>query len=224
MTIQDDARVEYGTEYAARQLARRANPLRRAIKRLYVSNVISKIDGPTVDVGCGAGQILERLPKGSAGIEVNPVLVRELQGRGLDVRPAVANPACIDLTGIKPGEFRSLVLSHVLEHFEAAHLVLARLLEDAARLGLQRVLLIVPGPVGYRSDSTHRSFISRNFFQEHGLNHHAGFSLKHLSYFPGNVEWIGSFFVFHELVVLYERQPSADKAESRGSNVPPQNR
>ena len=63
---------EFGRDYALTQIDRQRNPLRKLIKSFYVSRVLKHVNGPAIDLGCGAGQILERLPPGSMGIEVNP--------------------------------------------------------------------------------------------------------------------------------------------------------
>lgn len=196
---------EFGAAYAAKQLARRGSFLRRAVRRFYLSNVMKSVDGPAVDVGCGAGQLLERMPPGSLGLEVNPILVHELARMGMNVRLARADLRCIDLTCVEPGRYRTLVLSHVLEHFEAADVVLSKLFADAAALGIERVILVVPGAAGYRSDPTHRTFVNLRFLKEQGLLGGRGFCLRESSYFPGNLEWFGHFFIYHELTLVFDR-------------------
>ena len=205
MNTKTETKPEFGDAYAGNQLARRKSVLRRIIKSVYVANVLKLVKGPTIDVGCGAGQILERLPAGSVGIEVNPVLVEQLNARGLDVRRATPDAERIDLSAIEPGVFRSLVLSHVLEHFDNAHQVLARLLADAKVLGLERVVIVVPGLVGYRSDATHKTFVTMAYLKEHGALACEGFALRQANYFPGNAAWIGKWFIYHELTLVYER-------------------
>ena len=76
---------EFDVNYAAEQLRRSRHPFRRAIKRFYLDAVLREVAGSTVDLGCGAGQLLRRLPVGSIGLEVNPALVEALKKDGLEV-------------------------------------------------------------------------------------------------------------------------------------------
>ena len=194
---------EFGGAYAANQIARRENRVRRFIKSFYISNLLKHVDGPTVDLGCGAGQVLARLPSGSVGLEVNPHLVADLQKNGHRVIQAKASSDRLDLGGISKGEFRTLVLSHVLEHFSDAAQVLRLLLRDCAARGIGTVILVVPGAVGFRSDATHKTFISMEYLRQHGLESCEGFSITKHAYFPGNIQGIGNLFVYHEMIVVY---------------------
>ena len=194
---------EFGREYARKQIDRQRNPLRRLIKSFYVSRVLKQINGRTIDVGCGAGQILERLPQGSIGIEINPYLVEGLTQRGLRVIPAVAAENGFDLTELNPNEFGTLVLSHVLEHFNNADQVLRNLLHDCADLGISTVIVVVPSETGFRSDSTHKTFVDLDYLQSHQLANCEGYQIAHYSYFPGNIKFVGKFFVYHELMLVY---------------------
>jgi len=74
---------DYGADYAEQQLSRSRHPLRRLIKGFYLRNLLSDVVGPTIDFGCGAGQILERLPEGSIGFEANNHLVSALNEKGM---------------------------------------------------------------------------------------------------------------------------------------------
>lgn len=203
----DDA--EFSREYAVRQLARRQHPLRRAVKRLYLDNLLRFVNGRTLDVGCGAGQLLERLPTGSVGIEVNPALVAHLNGCGLDVRAARADGERIDLSAVAAERFETLVLSHVLEHFDHADRVLADVLHGASTLSANTVVVVVPGWVGYRSDPTHKTFVTIDYIRQTGLDACAGFELQETSFYPGNAAWLGRLFVYHELLLVYRRTATA---------------
>jgi trans-aconitate methyltransferase len=207
MTTPQDEKLEFGQGYASQQLMRKGSAMRRMVKSFYVNNVIRHVDGPTVDVGCGAGQILERLPAGSVGIEVNPVLVAGHVARGLDVRTAQLNPARIDLSSLAAKQFNTLVLSHVLEHFADAQSVLKTLLTDAKALGIKKLIIIVPGQVGYRSDATHKTFVTEAYIKANGLTRFEGFELQPTSYFPGNFKALGELFIYHEMMLIYTRPP-----------------
>ena len=214
---------EFGDQYAALQLARSASPMHRWIRQIYLDRVLDRVLGPTLDVGCGAGQLLERLPSGSMGIEVNPVLVRELSSKSLCVSQITGAPDRIELGDFAPGTFRTLVLSHVLEHFENAGRALKKLLETCATRGFERVIIVVPGRVGYENDATHKTFVTLDYIESNHLISHAGFTLEHRSYFPGNLKSIGRLFVYHELMLVYDRaamrvsvKPKSPKAGPKG--------
>ena len=199
------AQEEFGVEYAVSQIGRQRNPLRKLVKSFYVSRVVQHVDGLAIDLGCGAGQILERLPAGSLGIEVNPQLVEDLRRRGLRVMPAAEGQGGFNLTALRTNEFGTLVLSHVLEHFNDAAEVLRKLLRDCAALGVSTVIVVIPGAAGFRSDSTHKTFINLDYLTSNHLTNCEGFQLSHSSYFPGNFQLIGEVFVYHELMIVYKR-------------------
>ncbi|MBE0475129.1 methionine biosynthesis protein MetW [Rhodoferax sp.] len=195
---------EFGSDYAANQIARQRNPLRKLIKSFYVSRVVRHVTGPTIDLGCGAGQILERLPPGSLGIEVNPYLVSYLAARGFRVLPAVASNTGFDLSQVKKNEFKNLVLSHVLEHFDNASQVLGALLRDCSKLGIETVIIVVPGANGYRSDATHKTFVTMDYLRQCAMMDCEGFCLAEHSYFPLDFKFIGELFIYHELMLVYK--------------------
>lgn len=197
---------EFGREYAANQISRQRSSLRKLIKSFYVSRVMRHVNGPTIDLGCGAGQILERLPSGSLGIEVNPYLVAYLAERGFRVLPAVASETGFDLSQIKKNEFTSLVLSHVLEHFDNANQVLGALLRDCSQLGIETVVIVVPGASGYRSDATHKTFVTMDYLQQHLMIDCEDFQLIEHSYFPLDFKAIGELFIYHELMLIYNNK------------------
>ena len=83
--------MDFDQAYAAEQIRRRSSPLRRLIKSQYLANLTQRFSGPTIDLGCGAGQLLERLPAGSEGNVAPRALVR-----------SVAGPMALD--GMVPGQ------------------------------------------------------------------------------------------------------------------------
>lgn len=204
-------REEFGVRYAATQLARRASPVRKRIRQLYLNRILKHVAGPTLDVGCGAGQLLEQLPRHSMGLEVNPVLVRQLTSNGLRVVEVQGRSDRAELGDFAYGSFRTLVLSHVLEHFEDAARVLATLLDECAARGIERVIVVVPGRMGFDSDATHKTFVTLGYLKGADLLSRAGFVLRHRSFFPGNFRWIGRWFIYHELMLIYDRARGTPK-------------
>jgi len=202
MTLQP----EFDRSYAAEQLRRSKHPLRRIIKRFYLDNVLRDVHGPTIDFGCGAGQLLARLPAGSVGIEINPHLVEHLRGEGMNV---VAYDAVADnfaLNGFRENHYQTLVISHVLEHFESAADVMHALWRACWRLGIETIVVVVPGPKGYASDATHKTFVTELLIEQENLRSCEGFELVRCGYFPVDRKEIGKFFTFHELKLVYARE------------------
>jgi SAM-dependent methyltransferase len=206
---QPDAVPQFDRQYAAAQLQRSRQPLRQLVKGWYLRQVLAHVDGPTIDFGCGAGQLLRRLPAGSVGLEVNPYLVETLRAEGLDVRPAQGDLGDFDLPGLAAGRYLTLTISHVLEHLPDPAAALQRLLAACARLGVRRVIAVVPGAKGYASDRTHLTFIDRNYVDRHLPRRSEGFERVSLSYFPGPWEAVGRIYTFHEMMLVYHRTGAA---------------
>jgi trans-aconitate methyltransferase len=194
----------YGEDYAKYQLER--GGVRKLVRRAYLDAARRRLHGPTVDFGCGVGELLRRLPQGSVGLEINPVSVAHCQGVGLDARLYDADADDWSLRVLEPSaKLESLVVSHVLEHLDGPMEKLRKLLFASRRLGIRRLLVIVPGRRGYASDATHRTFVDLAMLSDPSVVEGTGFSLADGRYFPGNARWIGDFFPHHELQVAFER-------------------
>ena len=198
--------ADFDRDYAAEQLRRSRHPLRRLVKGLYLWNILRDVRGPTIDFGCGAGQLLAKLPTGSVGLEVNPHLLEALTAAGFTVRRARAEPVDFDLREFEAGRFRTLVIAHVLEHLPDPALALQALFAASRRLGIERVIVVVPGAKGFSSDRTHKTFVDRAYVDAQLRHCDAGFVPSKITYFPGRWEWIGRYFAFHELKVVFDRQ------------------
>ena len=198
--------TDFDFEYAAEQLRRARHPVRRLVKSFYLRNVLRDVRGPTIDFGCGAGQLLARLPAGSVGLEVNPHLIKALKVAGCTVQLARADMRDFELEGVEPGRFRTLVIAHVLEHLPDPAAALRILLAACNRLAIERVIVVVPGAKGFASDRTHKTFIDMAYLQSKMLARVEDFVLTRTSFFPGPWEGIGRYFVFHELKVVFDRQ------------------
>jgi SAM-dependent methyltransferase len=191
--------------YAGEQLRRSRHPLRRLVKGFYLRNILREVSGPAIDFGCGAGQLLERLPAGSIGLEVNPALVRALQARQLNAVQYDAAADNLALSGLQPGCYSTFVMAHVLEHFDDAARALRSLLAACRRLDVHRFILVVSGWKGYQSDATHRTFVDLAYLEREGLLSCEGYALQTARHFPLDVEALGRHFVFHELTAVFQR-------------------
>jgi len=198
---------EFGADYGTQQLRRSRHPLRRFIKRFYIRNILREVTGPSIDFGCGAGQLLACLPQGSIGLEVNPFLVESLRTQGLDVIHYDAESDRFSLAALPEKRYSTFIMAHVLEHFADAALVLRTLLHSCRRLGIQRFILVLPGWKGYLSDATHKTFVDRGYLRREGLLSCEGYALRHARYFPIDREAVGRYFVFHELIAVFDRMP-----------------
>ena len=204
MTVSDPG-AAFGADYAAEQLRRSRHPLRRLAKRPYLDSLLRELHGATIDFGCGAGQLLARLPAGSIGLEINPHLIAALRARGLD---AVAYDPAADgyaLRSLPAGRYVSLVMAHVLEHLDDPAAALRAIFGGARRLGLERIVIVVPGAKGWRSDPTHRTFIDYAWLDRHGFRQCEGYALTRARHFPIDVARLGEYFTYHELQLIYDR-------------------
>lgn len=195
----------FDSGYASEQLRRSKHPLRRLIKGFYLRSVLSLVKGPTIDYGCGAGQLLALLPAGSVGLEVNPHLVAAHSRAGLSVRQWQANDQGFDLAGLAPGQFQTLVISHVLEHLPEPTAAITRLLQACQRLGVARLIAVVPGAKGYASDATHRTFIDSHYVAAQGWKRLAGYDQCQLRFFPLPWEGGGELYIYNEMQLVFDR-------------------
>lgn len=194
----------FGKGYADEQIRRSQHPLRRFIKGFYLRSVLAAVHGPTIDYGCGAGQLLALLPAGSVGLEVNPHLIASLTEAGLPVRQWQANAQGFDLAGLDGAGYRCLVISHVLEHLDDPTAALTRLLQACRRVGVTRLIAIVPGGKGFASDATHRTFIDTAYVVSQGWQHLAGYALVSQRHFPLPWQGGGALFVYNELQLVFD--------------------
>lgn len=195
---------EFDQRYTDYQSQR--SSLRKWIRRAYLRSAAKQLQGRVLDFGCGVGELLERLPQGSLGLEYNLATVDHCRRKGLDVAAYDGVADDWNLSVLPQGRrFDSMVVSHVLEHLDDPARVLNRLMLAAARAGVESVLVIVPGRAGYRIDQTHRTFVDRNMLAEESLLRGSGFELQRTNYFPINMRVIGDWFPHHELQVLYTR-------------------
>lgn len=209
----------YGEGYTRYQLER--GSVRKLVRRIYLDAAVRSLQGPTVDFGCGVGELLRRLPSGSLGLEINPVSVEHCRSRGLDALVYDGDTDNWSLGVLDPERrLQSLVVSHVLEHLERPMDKLTSLLRACGRLGISRALAIVPGRRGYESDDTHRTFIDEEMLADPRVVQGTGFALSHSRYFPGNARFLGDFFPYHELQVTFDAVTAARPHTTFGTGRP----
>jgi len=199
---------DFGQSYADEQIRRRSSPLRRMVKAQYLANLTRHFSGPTIDLGCGAGQLLERLPSGSVGLEINDALIAYLEQLQLD---AIKYDAVADNFSVSPlfspgrGPYRHLVCAHVIEHFDDPAAAVRQLLHSGSRLGLESIVFVVPGKKGFSTDRTHKVFVTEDFIRGKDLAQCPPFHLASVEYFPGNMRRLGDWFAYHECMMTWRR-------------------
>lgn len=100
--------------------------------------------GPVLDVGCDVGELLLTLrARGieASGIEVSPTAVERCRARGLDVMQGT-----VEEVELPDSTYRTITLSHVLEHFPDPVAVLRKLWRALVPGG--RIVLAVPNHAG----------------------------------------------------------------------------
>lgn len=198
---------KYDIEYANEQIRRSRHPVRRLIKRFYLNHILKDVIGSTLDLGCGAGQLLARLPGNSLGIEVNPVLAEYLTSLNMNILHCNIIEDSFLLPNIPDNKFQTLVLSHVVEHFSDAANAIRNIFASANRIGISRIIIVVPGKIGYEADNTHRTFVDALFLEKNNLKNVSGYELDSKSYFPFPFESFGNYFVYQELKLVYNKKP-----------------
>jgi len=197
--------TDYGADYLCFQTSR--SRLRKWVRSFYITHAIRHCRGPTIDVGCGPGEILRRLPAGSVGLEVNPDAIRHCLAMGLQAEPFAGGDDGFLLHQMDGRNMHSLLCAHVLEHLPDPRAAAIAMLTAGTRLGLDSLVFIVPGRVGFRSDPTHRHFVDAAMFRSLQTEASGNYTLAALGYFPGNARWIGDVFIYHELMAVFHRRP-----------------
>jgi SAM-dependent methyltransferase len=199
--------MDYGEQYTAYQLKKRGR-FRSVMRELYLNHMRKLVRGPAIDFGCGVGELLRKLPPRSVGLEINEATVRYCVSNNLDVSLYDLATDQYGFRDIPENEFQSFVMYHVLEHLEGPLQAITRIMESCERLGIQRIIVAVPGKKGFQSDSSHAEFIEYPFFETNGLLNHGSFSMTSCRYFPVNLRCIGDVFTYHEMIVVYDRKDS----------------
>lgn len=181
------------------------SPVRAFIrKRFYISNILRFIQGKTLDFGCGVGEVLKYLPKGSVGLDPNKASVNYCKGKNLQVEMYDPEKFKYSLNDYKMLGMKTLLMNHVLEHINSPQEVLAKILREANKLNLSRVIIVVPCKKGFDSDKTHVKYIDEDFFEKK-IKESGDFRIIHKKFYPIDNVLIGNYFRYQELVIVYER-------------------
>ncbi len=178
--------------------------VRKFIRRLYLRDIRQYCLGPTLDFGCGVGELLRILPPGSIGLEVNPVAVAYCRAQGLEVSLYDPEQDGYRLQQVPEQVYSTFTMNHVLEHIDSAGEAAHILFSSCRRLGIRRLVLTVPGSKGYQSDATHRTFIDQAYLEKTGVLDHPDYQLVKAKYFPFNTSWMGRYFTHNELRLIFD--------------------
>jgi len=194
----------YGQNYTRYQLNR--NILRKFLRRYYLLTIAAQVKGKAVDFGCGVGELISYLPEGSIGLEINRSTVEYCKQIGLQVVFYDHQQDRYAFKDIAPNEYQTFIMNHVLEHIEDADMVLKQILISCQHLGIERIILVLPARKGFLFDATHKTFVTLEYLENKGLHDYAGFRITGQWYFPFNKKWIGNYFTYHELRIVYDQK------------------
>ena len=151
--------------------------------------------GRVLDVGCGIGDFLAYRP-GTIGVDVNSYSVDWCRQRGLDARSME-----VDHLPFEDESFDGVVLDNVLEHLSEP----ARLLSEIKRVLMPggRVLVGVPGTLGYTCDTDHQIFYDESNLRQ--IMEAAGLMQKSAFYMPFKWDLLDAKLSQYCLYGVFER-------------------
>lgn len=169
------------------------------VQQPYYWNILRLHPGKTLDIGCGVGRILKKLPNGSIGIDHNKYSIEYVNAHGL--RGFMPNEF-LSSKQYKGQKFDSILLSHVIEHMEVTDAIalLKTYLPYLAKGG--KIIIICPQERGYSSDSTHVTFIDQAIID--GLFEQIDFKTSRSYSFPFP-RLFGKVFKYNEFVAVGEK-------------------
>ena len=195
------ARCESYTEYLMHRCV-----IRKMMRGFYLRSLTKSIRDKAIDFGCGIGSLLSLLPEGSIGFEINKFSVEYCKSKNLDVTLYVPDEDKYELKGLKKGCYKVLILNHVLEHMKQPNQTFRKILKSCNRLGVEKIIIVVPGEKGFRFDKTHDTFIYYDYLIKNGLIACEGYCMIKKSYFPLKFRSVGKIFTHNELRVVYGRK------------------
>jgi 2-polyprenyl-3-methyl-5-hydroxy-6-metoxy-1,4-benzoquinol methylase len=200
MTQKDTTGKTYAKRLAGSEETGWKNKLN--VQQPYYWNILRLQPGKTLDIGCGVGRILKKLPAGSVGVDHNKYSIDYAKARGLQ---AFVPSEFLDSKKYKRQKFDSILLSHVLEHMTVADAValLKTYLPYLTKNG--QVIVICPQERGYASDSTHVTFMDQakidSVFKQIGLEPRRSYSFPLPRLF-------GKAFTYNEFVSVGKKHHS----------------
>jgi len=166
------------------------------VQAVYRWNIRRLHLGRTLDVGCGLGRNLEHLGSSAVGVDHNAVSIAVARSRGLRAYTCEEFAESPDAV---PRSYDSLLFSHVFEHLDRDHAVglLKQYLPYLEPGG--HVVVITPQERGFRSDTTHVTFI--DFAGQRKIATAAGLDVIRQFSFP-LPRVAGRLFVYNEFVAV----------------------
>jgi ubiquinone/menaquinone biosynthesis C-methylase UbiE len=169
------------------------SPIQARARRPFFQSLAPLFRGTVLDVGCGLGEFSRYYPGGYCGIDSNRFCVEHLLAQGVDCQVAHA-----EQIPYPDKSMDGVLLSHVLEHLDQPHRVLAeiyRVLKPAGRL-----VIITPLAAGFKKDATHKIF-----YRPANLNpllQAAGFTIQRNWHYPFGASLFGDLLYFYEFRTL----------------------
>ncbi|HZV70251.1 MAG TPA: methyltransferase domain-containing protein [Saprospiraceae bacterium] len=200
-TTNEELYAEGYLEYLSKR-----SPIRKIVRLLYLYDIRKYCKSATVDFGCGAGELLKILPKGSVGYEINPYAVRYCNSQGLTAYLYDPGSDKYEFWMIEPNKFHSFTMNHVLEHLEEPAAVMNKIFEHCSRLGISRIVFTVPGTKGYTTDKTHLTFVDMDYLKKNGILQNKYYRLKLSKYFPLNMKSFSKVFTHNELRLVFDKR------------------
>ena len=193
--------MEYSEKYKNYQLNR--SWLRKVIRKIYLSHTSKFVIGKAVDFGCGVGELLDFLPDGSIGLEINRHAVEYCQENNKNVEFYNLTDAYM-FHNLERGQYNTFIINHVLEHIEDADQALKLIAKNISDMGIRRIILVVPGKKGFLYDKSHITYIDDRYITKKKLSNISGFKITTLRWFPINWKFIEKYFTHHEMMVIYD--------------------
>lgn len=179
---------------------------RKKVRSFYLNDIKKYCIGKTIDFGCGVGELLKILPENSIGFEINKVVVDYCQKNDLNVKLYFPGEDNYEFTMIKPGQYETFTMNHVLEHLDRSSEIIGKIFESCNRIGIKRIVFTVPGHKGYKSDATHQTFINMDYLIKNGVPGNQYYHLKINKYFPVNSEAFSRYFTHNELRLVFDKR------------------
>ena len=129
------------------------------------------------------------------GVDINPYCVEYCKGQLLNVKKMRAE----DVGKLKKNKYDTILFSHVLEHLSNPWKVVRSCHKLLKKGG--KVVIAIPGKVGYESDSTHKTFLHIKSF-----DWLEGFKVIKRRYYPFNSKCASDRLKHNGIIVVLEKE------------------